>query len=226
MRLRNNPLPTGQFIPFDSANPGPEYIQIVPHYTAGFSADSSIAGWKADPDRVGTPYIIERDGTVVQTLDPDKGWLWHLGGNNSIVVPNNKIKGNPIITTQASTINRRSLGIELANIGHLTLKRDTLYSYVGPFCKLTETEKYWKAPQLWRGFQYWERFTTPQLSALKELVKSLSIRYRIPMSILAPHLRNAVCPYEAHQFHGIVCHHNYLGKLDAGIQLNLEWLIS
>lgn len=218
----NNLLPPGQYV-----EGKPIYEQVAIHFTAGGSAGSSIAGWKSTEERVGTPVLVERNGDRVNALDPEKGWLWHLGGEQHIHIPYNKTRkpGQPPLSMSAEAMNKRSLGIEIANLGPLTLKGDTLHSWVGPFCKLSDTLKYVKTRK-WRGFEYWERYTPAQLATLKSVVAEFCAKYSIPMKILPGYLRDEVCPVEASNFKGIVCHHNYLWKFDAGIQLDMEWLIA
>ncbi|HEX9950645.1 MAG TPA: N-acetylmuramoyl-L-alanine amidase [Rubricoccaceae bacterium] len=71
---------------------------LVYHHTAGGSAASSLASWVATPTRVGTAYLVERDGTVYEVFDPaaSAGHLG-LGGRQET----------------------RSIGIEICNWGWL-----------------------------------------------------------------------------------------------------------
>lgn len=207
-------LPANEYI---AHPPGPvTYDQLVLHYTAGSTANGAFNGWVTDRDakgnriRVCTAWIIDVDGTKYQVFDPKKGWGWHIG---------------PVVT---ETQNKRALGIEVANLGWLTLAADgsKLQDYLKRnYCTLADAGKYVKRPK-WRGYEYWIPFTSAQLQALRELTVYVCDTFNIPKVLLPKEKRMEICLADAVKHKGIVCHHNFLGKYDIGPQVDLEWLIS
>jgi len=95
---------------------------VVLHFTAGYTADSAIATFK-QPGRVATAYVVGRDGKIYQLFDP-KYWSYHLGQKDY----NNNWNND-----------RRSIGIEIVNIGPVWLKNGKWYDYV---------HKEWPADQI------------------------------------------------------------------------------
>ena len=196
------------------------YDRILLHFTAGSSAAGAWAGWMSDRDsagnriRVAAPYLIDRDSaaSVYQVFDPAKFWAWHIGGTE--VCP--------------TSVNSRSIGIEVVNIGRLTLGKDnrTLYNYLNKVhCTLDETALYVKHP-VWRTVEYWQPFTMTQLANLKTLVRMLSAQWDIPLIPLPANIRMEICNKEACAHKGITAHHNYLGKTDVGPLVDQDWLVS
>lgn len=76
--------------------------QIVLHHTVGGTAESTFNYWQDSPDRIGTAYLIDRDGTPYEVFDPHY-WAFHLG----LRTANNRVA------------NQRSIGIEIASEGAL-----------------------------------------------------------------------------------------------------------
>jgi len=89
-RLR---LPEGQYV-----HQRHKKSLIVLHHTAGADAESTFRWWLTDPKRIGTAYIVARDGRIFEVFPPEY-WAFHLG-----------VKGQ-------RQLDRRSIGIELANAG-------------------------------------------------------------------------------------------------------------
>lgn len=69
-------LPPTQFV----NSPALPKTRIILHHTAGTTAEGAARWWAQTPERVGTPYIIDRDGTIYQLFD-DKCWAYHLGAS-------------------------------------------------------------------------------------------------------------------------------------------------
>ena len=140
------------------------------HYTAGSRVDGAFNSWMTQAIQIGTPYILDRDGTVYEIFDP-KYWAYNL----AVTGPK----------AQNHKHDKRSVAIETVNMGPLVLKGDTLYSwpnnYNQVFCKLSETDKYVKAS--YRGFDYYDKFPDVQKAALVELVKKISTDFNIPLTL-------------------------------------------
>lgn len=145
---------------------------IMLHFTAGSSVDGAFNSWLHQDIKIGTPYIVDKDGTVYEIFDP-KYWAYHLG----VTGPK----------AQNHKHDKRSVPIEIINMGSLKLVGDTLYSwpnnYKQKFCNISETNKFVKAN--YRGFDYYEAFAEPQKVAVVELVKHISETFSIPV-ILPP----------------------------------------
>jgi hypothetical protein len=76
--------------------------RIVLHYTAGY-LKGDIGRLTTQGDHVSVPYVISRSGDVYRLWD-DSNWAYHLGSG----VPG----GN-------TDMSKRSIAIEISNIGHL-----------------------------------------------------------------------------------------------------------
>ena len=92
-------------------------------------ATSSIDGWNESPDHVGTPFLVDRDGTIFRTFKDEREWIYHLGllGTNG-------------------RYDKASIGIEFANELELIPSDGKYYAfdrisknteYTGPVLKRT-----------------------------------------------------------------------------------------
>ena len=140
MNIKPYPLKRGQWFPDMT-----EKKFVVWHGTAGRTmhtpvsgrpgrATTSIDGWNLSADRVGAPWLVDRDGTIYKAFE-DSGWIFHLG-----------LKGT------SGRYDKSSVAIEFANELALDLEDDRLYAfgmntpttiYNGPFLAYE-----------WRGFHF------------------------------------------------------------------------
>lgn len=168
---------------------------IVIHFTAGGSAKSSLDWWNKLASRVSTPYLVDTDGTIYETYDP-QCWSYHLGIQGA--------DGNHLN-------DKRSIGIEVCNYGPLKLSGKTLNSWPKNFgnkyCDLSEQERYIKTP--FRGFDYYAAFTEFQKVAIGFLVDELCLKFQIPKAI-APDAQKNECdvPFFSN-WKGIATHANF-----------------
>lgn len=139
---------------------------IVLHHTAGGSAQSSIDWWNQNTNKVATAYVIDRDGTILQTF-PDDKWASALGIKQAVF---NKY-GVSNINTRLDQI---SVQIEIANWGQLILKNGKYYNYVGREVPAEDVQKYDKP---YKGEVYYEKYTDAQIKALEELILTLNNKY-------------------------------------------------
>jgi N-acetyl-anhydromuramyl-L-alanine amidase AmpD len=148
-------LPQTQLLPQNG-----KLRRIVLHHTAGASAKSTFDYWASTPERVGTAYMIERDGTIYETFDPAKYWCYHIGSGS-----NNRD-------------NAESVGIELCSAGGLK-KRDGKYYAFGVYSPKTEVNAadVFDNGTLYRGFQYFARYTDAQIASALELIEKLLETY-------------------------------------------------
>lgn len=149
---------------------------IVLHHTVGGSAKSTFDYWQSTPDHIATAYIVERDGTVYETFDPDC-WAHHVGSKDSRNV----------------ALNKRSIGIEIASEGALIKNKDTLYCFGVISQRTTWNKPFVDLGKVWRSYQYFDPYDEPQLAAVIELVQHLKEKYhiqnRFPNNII-PNLSN------------------------------------
>ena len=150
---------------------------IVLHFTAGSTAKGAANYWSVSKNKVSAPYLLDTDGTIYQTYDPAM-WSYHLG-----------FKG-----TWAH--DKRSVAIEIVNIGPLVRKGDALYCWVNNFgkkyCDISETDKYVDLGGTeYRGYSYFASFTKPQMDVLPELVSSITDQFKIQKKLPPKESRGA-----------------------------------
>lgn len=134
---------------------------IFLHHTCGYTAQSSIDWWNSKPDRIATPYIIERDGTVYENFDP-KYWSFALG-----------VKGG-------TYVEKASIHIELVSLGPLRKENDRFwFESIKNYRKEVLPEEVIELPEEWRGSKYYHRYTEEQLLSLFELIHELQRRFSI-----------------------------------------------
>lgn len=138
--------------------------RIALHHTCGYSADGAISSWRERTDRVGTPYVVERDGKIYQVFD-DAFYAWQFGLSN-----------NP----RRTEIEQSSIGIEIVNLGYLIkLQNNTFADMYGRAYKGEVFDN--KTP--WRGYRYWHPYSEAQYIAVANLINMLSQKHDIPIRI-------------------------------------------
>jgi len=192
-----------------------EKTQIVIHFTAGFLKGDLSALTKPDY-HVSTPFLIARNGTILN-LFSSSYWSYHLGSG--------AVGGN-------TNGGKRTVAIELSNIGYLKKVGDTLatsYSDTDVYCSLEETDAYVKLDAPFREQEYYATFTDAQYESLITLLRYLTSQYNIPREFLGEDERyvtgtSSDVPY----FKGIVSHVNYREseKWDFGPAFDWNRLIS
>lgn len=176
-------LPAGQY--HEEAQ---EKSLIVLHHTVGGSARSTFDWWVTDPRRIGTAYLVERDGTVYEVFPP-AAWANHLG-------------------VKETAIERRSIGIELCSEGGLTVANGHAWAFdgkrdLGPVAQLTGRIEYHE----WRGFQCFDSYEPAQVAATFLLVNDLCVRFGIPRQMPTPAECRGPADYRRwHDYHGVLHH--------------------
>ena len=174
------------------------------HFTAGSRVDGAYNSWMQQSIQIGTPYVVDSDGTVYEFFDP-KYWAYNLG----VVGPK----------AQNHKHDKRSVAIETINMGPLKLVGNTLMSWPGnytqKFCDVSETDRYVKAS--YRGFDYFQAFPVVQKQAIVELVKYISTTFSIPI-VLPPTDKRTICDLDFFDtWKGVASHQNYRpDKFDIG----------
>jgi len=114
--------------------------RIVLHHTEGGNARSSVDWWNRNSLRVCTPYLIERDGTVLEVFPPEH-WAYALGIGS------------------AEEEEKRSVHVEICSHGGLADRDGCLYKWTGePF-----EGDFVEYPEGHRGHFFYERYTAGQV---------------------------------------------------------------
>jgi hypothetical protein len=165
MNIQPYPLKPGQW--FRETTPKKF---VVWHGTAGRTmhtpvagrpgkATTSIDGWNLNEDRVGAPYLVDRDGAIYKTFEDD-GWIYHLG-----------IKGT------SGRYDRISVAIEFANELALIHQGTRHYAF-----GIQTPNTIYRGPILatqWRGSYYYAQLDEAQIDAGIELTLDICRRHDI-----------------------------------------------
>lgn len=181
--------------------------QIVIHHTvSGQKVNGDITWWLQTPQPIATHFIIDREGIVHQLFD-EKYWGYHLGCAN---------KHFQSIGLSYRELDKFSIGIELDSWGPVLPAPDGKFYPVkwenGKYLPNTKCApvpyfyEYCNATK-WRGHKYYEKYTTLQLGALKELLQNLCKVHRIPL-IYKEDIWT-VCPRALSGSIGIFSHSSY-----------------
>ena len=170
---------------------------IVLHFTAGYNWQGAYNTFKR-PGRVATPYIIDIEGPkyIVQLFD-EKYWSYHLG-----------IKGHE----SKDWINdKRSIGIEIVNIGPVWKKNNRWVDYVG---------KKWSDNEIIEGKNRdadgGVKFPDGQVNAVCDLINHLCNKYNIPKQVPKEKMANQLPGI--HNFKGVATHQMFRDdKYDMGV---------
>ncbi len=156
-----------------------EKKQIVLHHTvSGDSVNGDMSWWLHTTERVATAYVISREGHLHRCFD-DKYWAYHLG-----LTTHHFAK----FGLNYRKLDPHSIGIELDSWGALVQHTDGKFYPVtrkdGKIvpnlkCKAVPNIYEYCSNQKYRGFQYYERYTTVQLETLKDLLRHLMATHRI-----------------------------------------------
>lgn len=142
-----------------------DFNQIVIHHTAGGSAQSTINWWNSNKERVATHFIIDRDGTIYQTI-PLNGWGYHLWVN----APSNQISTK--FKSRKEKYDKKALSIELASYGRCHEKNGVVYNVYNKPVK-----NFIKLSKPYRGTLYFEKYSSEQIKSLKKLLSFLLEKY-------------------------------------------------
>lgn len=191
--------------------------RIVLHFTAGTTVSGAFATFASNKDRVATPYIVDRDGTVYELFDPDC-WAWSLG-----------LQG--LAKQERQQIEKTCIAIELVNVGPLVRRGEKLCwwpphnQFTTEYCSASDHEL-WEPCGKWRGYEAFATYTQPQIDATAELVEQLCRRFNIPKQIPPPNRRMAADVEHFRRWRGICSHQNFRAdKSDIGPAFDWERLL-
>ena len=134
---------------FRDSNPNKNLITI--HHTVGGSAKNTYIWWMRDGTRVGTAYVIDRDGSIYEFHSPEY-WAGHHG-----------------VPGDGNQLDFRGIGIELCNFGPVFVKDGGQYNaYNRPF-----QGQVYDNGVVWRHSQHYEQYPDVQVRALGQLINYL-----------------------------------------------------
>lgn len=161
---------------------------VVLHHTAGASGRSTIDWWRTTPERIGTAYLVERDGTVREVFPPSE-WAYHLG-----------LRGT------GGAVDRRSIGVEIACEGALLEDGGRLYAF-GQISERTEYRgEVYDHGSEWRGHRYFAAYTEAAIASVAQLVAYLLERFEIRPWTTAAHRKYSQALLEGAK--GVLGHHH------------------
>lgn len=175
MKINKVNFPTSQYIQEVT-----QKRQIVLHHTvSGEGITGDVNWWMHTPERVATSFIIDRQGTIHQLFD-DKFWAYHLGLEQ---------KWFTLAKVPYKKLDPLSIGIELDSWGALTPHTNGEFypvkwdgKKIVPNLKAKPVKYFYEycTQSKFRNFQYFERYTTLQLSSLRDLLQHLCQKHNIP----------------------------------------------
>lgn len=122
-------------------------------------ATTSIDAWNLDGNRIGAPWLVDRDGTIYKTFE-DTGWIYHLG-----------LKGT------RGRYDRFAVPIEFANEGPLILDGDRLHAFGMNTPNTIYTGHHFTAE--WREETFFAELDEAQVDAGIELTLDVCRRHQI-----------------------------------------------
>jgi len=132
------------------------------HHTAGTTAQGAWGWWNQTPDRVGTPYLIDRNGDIYECFDP-KSWAYHLG-----------IKGDD------DSQEKQSISIEIVAAGHLYGENKNMFLPLYPNTaagkKIPDSE-ICVIKDGFRGHTNFHAYTDAQIISLCQLLGKLHVDF-------------------------------------------------
>lgn len=126
------------------------------HHTVSTNAMSAWRWWNSTPDRVGTPYIVDRDGSIIECFPPEM-WAFHLG-----------------IVGDDNWHEKHSINIEIVSAGPLRYDDGEFRFYPLWPNKMRYTiipeEEVYSFNKPWKGHEHWHLYTEDQIDAIKWLI--------------------------------------------------------
>lgn len=201
---------------------------ICLHHTVGGSATSTYGYWQGTPERVGTAYQIERDGTIYEHF-PATAYAYQFGLRASVLT-----KGL-VSQDDNLAIERRAIGIELSSEGALIERDGKLYAFpwredrhqklLGPVDTLVNEGRVVYYGNGWRGWKWFDAYDQPQIEAALALIEYLCARHNIPRQ--APPMAEAFGPADVERwidYQGII-HHAMLRPDKSDLHPAFPWTL-
>lgn len=179
---------------------------VVLHFTASSSAQSVYNHWVDRSNgvkRIATAYVVGLNGAVYEFF-PEASWAYHLGLS---VCNTNHIQ------------DRRTIGIEIVNVGPLRKKNGALNWWPADFgtryCIEGERDKF--VEKEFRGEKYFAAFPEEQVASVASLVKGICAAHGIPLELPPVDRLTVSDPVFFSSWRGICSHQNFRpDKFDMG----------
>lgn len=199
-KIKTVPFTSTQYV--DEASPKQ---QIYVHHTAS-SPDpyGVVKWWETTPDKIATSFVIAgkpdssgkwKDGDIIQCFGTGK-WAWHLG------LTAKHLKAGGPKAWNNKELNRQSIGIEICSWGQLTKTDAGFKNYVGRVVPADEVIEY---PVAYRGYKYYQKYTSAQLASVKELLQYLCNKWNISSVYKGDRIFD-ICPDALQGTNGIYSH--------------------
>ena len=144
---------------------------VSPNRLHGRGPLGDIQHWNNQSYNLGTYTIIDSDGTVYE-LFPHTKWSNHLGLKKSTFKKYN---------IPYYKLDKTSIGIELDNLGPLLLTSKGFTSAVYPDKFYVPNDRVVDyGPEGYKGYRYYEAYTSAQIESLRLLLSSLTDFHNIP----------------------------------------------
>lgn len=139
------------------------------HHTAGTTWQGAWSWWNQTPARVGTAFIIDRDGLVIECFDP-AAWAYHLG-----------------VRRDDNLLEMQTIGIELVSAGFVKKEGKEFIFY--PLWPNTSIRRPMPKNEIltlkanWRGEKYFHFYTDAQIKAAARLTYYLKKQERFELEL-------------------------------------------
>ena len=178
-------LPEGEYVDIPTKK---EYLFL--HHTAGWNNPYRVVDmWGSDTrGRIGTQFIIgginprsgddSYNGTVLRCFE-DSYYAWHLGKVDRFM-------------------HKHSVGIELCNFGWLVKKNNNYYTYANT---RVDPDQVIDLGYAFRGYRYWHKYSTEQISALRNLIVYITELHGISTYLGLQERLHHMSPAEAFEYY-------------------------
>lgn len=115
----------------------------------------------------GTAFALGANGDFVQCFDDYNYWNWHLNMNAT---------GRVVHPRYENYLAKTSVGVEICNYGALTKDSEgfkTTYGNLVDIDKIIDYKEIYGSNYLFRGKQYYERYTDEQIKSLEIWIKDM-----------------------------------------------------
>lgn len=203
--LKTLRLPVSEYIGNKTKKTG-----ICIHHTVGGSAESTFNYWASDKSRIGTAFIIERDGRIFEVFDPEC-WAFQFGLQSSAGWNND----------ERYSFEARFIGIEIASEGALIESGGNLYCFGKVSTRtIKKRNEAFDYGSNFRGYRYFDKYEPAQIDSLIGLVKELCDKYKIEKNV--PQDKLAYYGKKLKGFNGIIGHTMVrMDKSDPAPDLNM-----
>lgn len=150
----NKLMPVNQYIPKEYPKK-----QIFLHHTVGGTAKSAHSWWLSNVDKVGTAFIIDRDGSIWKCFD-EKHMAYHLG------------------LKETHDLDKMSIGIEIVSWGPLKKKGEEYFAFPGDYSKIkVPASEVLELKEPYRGISIFHKYSEAQIKSVCELIVYLKKKF-------------------------------------------------